>query len=794
MARPNTPPFPPLTERVAAALIAARWWLLAIAAAALAAAWGPASRLDFDRRVEQMFPAKDPSVDAYQLLQHRLGGSAVAMLVYRDGNLFTPEGLARVSRTASLAADLPGVSGVLSLAQVDDALSSIKPSRMLGVGQVLGIGGAQGREEGAAILDDGPLAEGFRELFADYTHNRDGTHAAVVVLLDSTQVDRRAEVVAQLRRIADQLPEANQPVALVGEPVLVAEGFELVEADGERLSTTTIILLGLTTVLMFRSPRWVIAELVVILWAVFLTRGAATVLGLRLTLVSSMLTAVVTVIAVASVIHVAVRFRTRRRRGDSPREATQVALAKVLAPIFWACLTDAAGFAALAVSRVGPVRDFGLMMTLGAVMVLVGLVLILPALMLVPPHWHAARPIRWDRHVRRLLVRWVLRLRRYRWAVGALTLIVAGGTVVGLLRLETETNFIRNFRSSSELAQGYAMVETEFGGAGVWDVLLPAPRQLTSEYLESVRQLEDQLREMRIGGSPAGEPPQNNAVPEARLSKVLSMADADATAATAPLLRFAPPPVRIAGMRAAMPAFVDMLLTPAEGEDPRYLRIMLRSPERLPAAEKLALISAVTDAVTAHTSTDRWRQLLGDTSADPAGLVTGYYVLLARLIESLLSDQWLCLIVAATAVFVMMAVAFRSLRLAAVCMIPNALPVLAVLGWLGLFDIRVNMGAAMIAAVSIGLTIDGSIHFLFSCRTAYRRGASALRAVLYAQSRIGMPVLLATVALALGFSVLSTSAFIPTVTFGVLVTAALVAGTAANLTLLPLLLISTMRR
>lgn len=772
-----------LSYRVASFLITWRYGLAVLAGLLLLLAWPLANRLEFDRRIEQMFPASDPAVAAFELMREEFGGNAVAMMVYHDRQLMSQEGLARVSKLAEETAEIPGVLGVLSLAQVNDALSRAMPGRFLGFSDV------------PAILEDGPLPSGFRDLFAGYTHDTEDQLAAVVAILEPSRPELHAEAIAAMRAVASRLPAAQQPVALVGEPVLVSEGFSLVDADGRRLATTTIWLLGITTLFMFRSPRWVLAELAVIVWSVQLTRAASSVLGLQLTMVSSMLTAIVTVIAVASVIHIGVGFATRRIRGDTQPEATLRTLAMVLPPIFWACATDAAGFFALTISEVGPVRDFGLMMTLGTGMVLVALVLLLPFWMMIPVRRFHTRLAPGDRWIRRNLVRMVIALSGHRRAVGVTVLILSLLTGLGLNRLRTETNFIRNFRASSELAQAYAMVETEFGGAGVWDIVLPAPQRLTTEYLSSVRSLEARLRQIRVTAN--GQTPQANEAQLAEeagsatsigLTKVLSMADADATAASSPLLALASPEVRIAGMRAAMPAFSDALLTPRQVDQPRFLRIMLRSPERLSSAAKLALISAVNRQVEQHTSTTAWQAMFAE-DRDVAGHVTGYYVLLARLIESLLADQWLCLALAAMAVFLMIAIAFRSLRLAAVCMVPNLLPVLAVLGMMGLLGIRVNMGAAMIAAVSIGLTIDGSIHFAVGCREARRRGSSPSRAVLHAQRRVGMPVLLATLALGLGFSVLATSAFIPTVTFGILVTAALLSGSVANLTLLPLLLI-----
>lgn len=769
---------PSAPERVAKFMVARRYWLAAVGLLSLLAALPLAGRLEFDRRIEQMFPADDPAVDSFTVLRERFGGNAIAMLVFPSPKLMTPEGITQVEGLAERARRLDGVLGVLSLGEVNEALESV-PSGLFAASSEL-----------PPILERTRIASAFRQIFAGYTHDAEGTLGAVVAMLDPGQPEAHGEAIAGLRRLAAELPASQKPVALVGEPVLVAEGFAMVDADGRRLATTTIVLLGLTTLLLFRSPRWVVAQLIVIFWSVQATRGLSHVLGLQLSMVSSMLTAIVTVIAVACVVHLGVRFGTRRLRGDSRRRAATETLALLLPPIFWACLTDAAGFAALMIAEVGPVRDFGLMMTLGASMVLLGIVLWMPLVMLVPAPGFSTHHAPGDHWIRRSSVRLVYVLHRHRLWVAVATAVVAGLTAVGLQRLRTETNFIRNFRASSELAQNYAMVENQFGGAGVWDILLPAPRTLTGDYLRSVRALESELREISVQT-----PRDETAV---RLTKVLSLADADAAAAQSRLLRLATPAVRISGMRAAMPTFANALLTPAQSDSgtrdesdqppPRLLRIMLRSPEQTSSAAKLQLIEAVRGAVEEHTSAPQWLAFFPE-SRRVAGQVTGYYVLLARLIESLLRDQWLCLLLASSAIFVMIAIAFRSIRTAAICMIPNLLPVLAVLAALGLSGTRINMGAAMIAAVSIGLTIDGSIHFVSGCQRARRRGAAPLRAVLHAQRRVGLPVLLATVSLAIGFSVLATSPFVPTVTFGVLVTAALISGTATNLTVLPLLLV-----
>ena len=186
-------------RRITDYLVAWRWWLLAIACGLLAAAWGPAQGLQMDRRIEQMFPVGDPSVEAFEILRNRFGGNAVAMLVYRDESLLSPEGLQRAAEIAANASSIPGVLGVLSLAEVDNALARTRP------GNLLGISGPP------AILGDESLARGFRELFEGYTHDASGTYAAVVVMLDPAQADLHDGVIIALRRLRRALPNATFP-------------------------------------------------------------------------------------------------------------------------------------------------------------------------------------------------------------------------------------------------------------------------------------------------------------------------------------------------------------------------------------------------------------------------------------------------------------------------------------------------------------------------------------------------------------------------------------------------------
>ncbi|MCG8449435.1 MAG: hypothetical protein MI725_07640, partial [Pirellulales bacterium] len=144
--------------------------------------------------------------------------------------------------------------------------------------------------------------------------------------------------------------------------------------------------------------------------------------------------------------------------------------------------------------------------------------------------------------------------------------------------------------------------------------------------------------------------------------------------------------------------------------------------------------------------------------------------------------------VAAAAILLMMIVAFRNLGLAVVTLVPNALPVLLLFGAMGWLGVRVNMGAAMIAAVSLGLSVDGSIHYVMAYQRLRRTGATLHEALQSVQATVGRAAVFATLALVVGFATLCYSEFVPTIYFGALVSLSMIGGLVGNLLVLPLLI------
>lgn len=744
---------------------------LVIAAVLFLVSWPAAQRLALDWQLDRMFPHGDPLVASYHRLEERFGGNEIVLAVYHDPGLWEKDGsgLDRLAAVSDRLAQVPGVRGILSLSELHRVLQTLEaPFSLL-----------EPRDNRPPLLDpDNQFAQAFANVFEGYTHMPGSNTVAVACMLEPLGDDRRnhRETIAALRHVLSELPAPARDGMVTGEPVMVTDGFDMVERDGQRLGIVSSILLGLVLLVVFRSVRWTLIPLIVVHWSIVVTQAILAMAELELTMVSSMLTAIITVVGVATTMHLLIGYQQLRVTGMQSEEAMRSTMQTLRAPIAWACITDAVGFISLAAAEVGPVRDFGVMMAVGSLVVLLAILLLVPGLALLGPWDRDPRVPPFDFVLRVVLRKVLFEILERRRLFLALLVIVAVLGAWGSLRMEVETDFTKNFRRSSAIVQGYRLVESELGGAGVWDIMLPAPRALTDEYIASVQELEERLREVHTaekGGL--------------RLTKVLSIADADAAARTHPLLAKLPLAARLEGMRGAMPVFTEaLLMQPQEDQPMRWLRIMLRSREQSTAIEKRQLIELVTNEVNTFTSSDAWQSHFDQPP--PAAEVTGYYVLLARLVGSILSDQWKCFVLATLGILLVMVIAIRSLKLALAALVPNALPVFLVLGTMGWLGMTVNMGAAMIAAVSMGLSIDSSIHYLLHIRRQMDAGRPMVKAMRSAQENVGLALVLATAALMAGFLSLCLSQFVPTIVFGVLVSLTMLGGLIGNLVVLPLLI------
>ena len=717
--------------------------LLVLAIVATAVSYWPAQTLKLDETIESFFAPDDPLLQEYLASKRRFGGDEFVLVAYAPSRPDGEPGPAHVTSNAVLdenaafAAQLSQVPGVKSAStqhlskmyQLPDWGLDLRPL-------VRGIFNRAILKQARGILVGG---------------EEDDTLAIVLRLLPAEQspVPRR-ETLLNIRDLA----AGHQPRTYVaGEPVQVQDMFLYVEQDSRILGITSTSLLMLIIMLMFRSLRWMILPLLVVQPALLWTKGLLAMTGMRLSMVSSMLTSLTTICGVAAVMHIAVEYRETRLR-LSRIDAFREVFNKLAVPVFWVVVTTAIGFGSLMTSDITPVRSFGLMLTVSSMLVLVACFVFLPAGILLGKRDSDPQVGQGEERLTRVLESLFDTVTRRRWTSLALLLLLTVLASLGIRYVRVETDFSQNFRQNSPIVQAIDFFETRFGGVGTWEVNFSAPHTLDDEYLDRVRHLAGRLRELGAD-SDLGQ--------GGELTKVVALPDG---------LDFIPPlwtPTledRRQFMREAQPEFEPTLYNATEGR----MRIVLRSRERQQADVKLELIRQV-------------RELSRETFPDAE--VTGLYVLLANLIQSLLRDQLVSFGLSLVLIVISVWIPFRRMSWALIAMVPNVLPTLWLIGGMGWLGLPINIGTAMIASVSLGLTIDASIHYLAGYQHAIGAGLTHRQALRESSTHIGRALVLSNAALVLGFSVLALSNFVPLVYFGLLVSFTMVAGLLGNLVLLP---------
>jgi len=719
---------PRAIDRVVEFLVKRHRLLLVIGLILTALSIGPARRLAFDESIESLYATQNIHLQDYVEGKSLFGGDEFVFVVYTDPDALTDDGFERQRKLAERLAEVKGVS-TKSIQTLDRTL----------------------------MIARLPFFKSKRDELIEFSRGillgNDNQTTAVAMRLDDANKSpvSRGETLGEIKRIA---AEQSLKTYVVGEPILVHDMFRYAQEDGEWMGWAASILLVLVILFFLRSLRAVILPFIIVQLAIVWTKAVLAESSMQLSMVSSILNCLVTIIGVSTVVYMSLFYREMREHHER-EQAFRETIRIIGTDVFWVCLTTAAGFGVQLSSSLHPVRSFGLTMVIGSLLVLVAMVFVLPAGFLLgkenaPP----PRP-RGDQQVNQGLQglsRWVL---QHPWAVWITCAALMSFAGSGLSRLKIETDFSKNFRSNSPVVLGLDFLESKLGGAGIWEVNFSCPDHLSEEHLEKVRRLADKLRKIEFDGKPG-------------LTKVVAVTDGLDLIPKIPLVS-STLTQKEARINDIQPEFLPSLYNPGRGR----MRIMLRSIERQSTEDKQRLISKA-----------------GELAREefPEAKVTGLFVLLTYLIDSLLHDQWIDLILGAISLVTIMTIAYRSIWMGVVSLVPNVIPIVLLLGGMGWLGVRVNIGTAMISSDTMGLTIHDSIFFLSAFLRARRSGQDFHQALQHVQTEVRQPLLYSNVALVVGFMVLATSHFVPLIYFGVMVSVAIAGGLAVNLLLLPSLL------
>ena len=605
--------------------------------------------------------------------------------------------------------------------------------------------------------------------------------------------------IARIRAILDQYRDRAE-LHLGGKPMVVADMVDFVRHDIKVFGIGVVAVLALLLIIAFRQPRWVILSLLTALATSLVTMGFLGLAEWRLTVVSSNFLALLLIFVLSLTIHLIVRYRELHVRNPDAeqRYLVEEMVRSKFIPCFYMVVTTMVAFGSLVVSGIRPVIDFGWIMGISLTAALVLSFTLFPAaLMLLKP----GIP-----HKPRDLTTAVTALfpplieRHGNLVIGTAAVAVVFG-VIGMFKLTVENRFIDHFHKSTEIYQGMYLMDRKLGGTIPLDVVLDAPesfleeqkKPLAKEGDDASREGDDEPWSDAEFEGEAGitgtsywfnvfKVDEVNAIQEYldglhETGKVLSLST------TMEVLKQInggelPDNFALSLIYKRLPDEVkESLIAPYLSPDGNQLRFEVRVYESDVKLKRQALLKKIR------------HHLTGDLGlSDDQVHLSGMLVLYNNMLQSLFRSQILTLGAVFLAILVMFVFLFRSMKLALIAIVPNLVSVPLVLGLMGWLDIPLNFMTITIAAISIGIGVDDTIHYVHRFGEEVVVDWDYQAAVRRSHGSIGRAMYYTTVTITIGFSILVLSKFVPTIYFGLLTALAMMIALAANFTVLPLLI------
>ncbi|GAB1257605.1 RND family transporter [Aurantivibrio plasticivorans] len=637
-----------------------------------------------------------------------------------------------------------------------------------------------------------------------------------------TQKDAEAhERVAQVREIVARYQD-RADIFIGGVTMITADMIQFIKSDMVVFGAIAAAFILLMMAIIFRQLRFVLIPFCTCVITVTMMLGYLSWLDWRMTVISNNFVALLLILTLAITIHLVVRYRELHAKHPdwSQRALVLQTVRFMVVPCLYTTLTTIVAFVSLVVSDIKPVIDFGWMMTIGLMVAFAMAFIFLPSTLLLLPKGEPKDKGDNSGAITMIFSRFT---EKHGNAVVIFSVLIAATTIYGMSRLVVENRPIDYFHESTEIYQGMVVIDRNFGGTTSLDIILDVP----------VRSAED---ESAIGEDPfaeddpfavedagfeddpfAEEDPFAESDPfgeddpfaeneeskkelkesywfsNAGLSEIEQLHDyldslpevgkvqslAIAYKVVRDIYRGPLNDFELAVLQNELPDNVKALLVdPFLSYEANQTRITLRVEETSGNLRRVELI----EKIRAYAENEMGLQ-------SEQVKFTGLLKLYNNMLQSLFTSQIATLGAVFLGIMLMFLVLFRSFTLALSAIIPNILAAGAVLGFMGLVGIPLDMMNITMAAITVGIGIDDAIHYIHRFKTEFAVDRNYLNAMHRSHGSIGRAMYYTSVTITAGFSVLVLSEFIPSVYFGLLTSIAMIAAIVGSLTLLPKLIL-----
>ena len=595
---------------------------------------------------------------------------------------------------------------------------------------------------------------------------------------------RNSQNIAEIRDVINKYGE-NAKIHLGGIPMIADDMMSYIKSDIIVFGIGVFIFIIFTLWFIFRNIKWVIMPLLGCATSVIVMIGLLGFIGWKVTVISSNFIALMLILNMAMNIHVTVRYLQLRKEFPNiqKQQAVLEASKKMMLPILYTVLTTICAFLSLIFSGIKPIIDFGWMMTLGLIVSLIITFLLLPSLINI---FSTESEINVKNTEKSLITSFFSSVaKKNNFFIFSITFIIILASIIGITKLEVENSFINYFDKETEIYKGMKKIDEELGGTTPLNVIIKFPYKKTetnedefSEWDEDTQSEEDKSKYWFTRD---------------KMDKILivhdyldSLPEVGKVLSFGSILRVAEDlnkkelqSLEIAVLYSKIPEEIKKeIVSPYISVDQNEARLTVRIKDSLENLRRNDLIKKIENDMNLKLGFKKDEYKLA-----------GVLILFNNLLQSLFKSQILTLGIVMMGIFIMFFILFRNISLSLIGIVPNFLAAFFILGIIGLMGIPLDMMTITIAAITIGIAVDNSIHYIYRFKEEFKKLNDYNKTLDKCHKTVGVAILNTSITIVFGFSILVLSNFIPTIYFGVFTGIAMLLAMISVLTLLPKLLL-----
>jgi len=586
--------------------------------------------------------------------------------------------------------------------------------------------------------------------------------------------------------------KSNAEIRLSGIPMIADDMITFIKKDIVVFGVGVFIFIIFTLWLIFRNFSWVFFPLLTCAVSITLMIGFLSTVGWKVTVISSNFIALMLILTMSMNIHYLVRYMQIDDFDtlSNLRERINKTSETIFFPIFYAVLTTICAFLSLVFSEIKPVIDFGWMMTIGLTISLFSTFLFLPTLIVI-----FNPPISYNfKSSNSKIAEIFLSISKKNIFIYFITSLLIIASITGISKLKVENSFINYFDKDTEIYKGMKNIDEKLGGTTPLEIIIKFKTK------NNFKEADDNfLGETKNDDNFLGDDNSENdnskywftrdkidkivgihnyLEEQPEIGKVLSFSSILSIAENLNNNKKLGS-LEMGVLYQKLPKNIkEQIIKPYISIEDNEARISMRILDSKKDLRRKELIDRINNDL-------KNKFNLNDEDFKLAGVL----IIFNNLLQSLFDSQIKTLGIVMIGIFMMFIILFKSLKLSLIGIIPNFIAASFVLGFIGLLNIPLDMMTITIAAITIGIAVDNSIHYIYRFKYEKEKISSDKKEIANnCHQSVGRAIISTSFTIIFGFSILVLSNFIPTIYFGVFTGLAMFTALFLVLTLLPNLL------